>query len=92
MAAVDGLGVAHVKGFERALKAVFPRRNRDKMDMIVHQAVGEDIDPVFPAVARQPSQVSVAIGIAKENRLAAIPALGDVMGDTGKHGTRNPRH
>ena len=52
VAAVDGLGVAHVKGFESALKAVFSRRNRYKMDMIVHQAVGEDIDPVFPAIGR----------------------------------------
>ena len=92
VAAVDGLGMAHVKGFESAFEAIFPRRHRNQMDVIVHQAISKDINPVLAAIGRQPGQVATAIIVTEEHRLAAVAALGDVMGNTGKNGARNPRH
>ena len=75
--------MAHVQGFEGALEAVFLRRDRHQMNVVIHQAIGENVDPVLAAIRRQPAQVADAIVVGEEHRLAAISALGDVMGNTG---------
>lgn len=40
---VDPLGIAHVQGFEHLLQAFFHRRYHDKVDVIGHEAIGEDV-------------------------------------------------
>jgi hypothetical protein len=79
-------------GSEGALEAVFSGGHANQVDVVVHKAIGEDVDPVPAAVRRQPVQVEQPVIVTEEHRLAAIAALCHVMGDTSKYGARDPRH
>jgi hypothetical protein len=52
------------------------------MDMVAHQAVTHDADSVAVRVAPQQAQVEDPVGIAEEDRLLMIPALGRVVPDS----------
>ena len=83
LALIDSRGVVLVNIPERFPHAVIFQRNRNKVDMVGHQAVGEDFDSVPAAELGQQADVSVIIGFLEVGPLAAISPLGDVMRDSG---------
>ncbi len=62
------------------------------MDMIVHQAVSLESDPVMRQELRQQVQVEAPIFVAKEDRLPVIPALRDVMRGSWNNPALRPWH
>jgi hypothetical protein len=49
------------------------------MDVIGHQAIGQNLNLIFAGVLTQPIQIGVTIFIGKEHRVATVAALRDVM-------------
>jgi hypothetical protein len=57
-------------------------RNRDKLDMIGHEAVRPDLDLVSAAPLSHQFQVTLVIFATIERLLSAVSPLSDVMGQT----------
>ena len=62
------------------------------MHMIGHQATGPDLHRGLATAFGQKIAVERIIGGFKENRLAAIAALGDVMGKSRSNDAAEPCH
>ena len=56
------------------------RRDGHQMNMIRHQAPGQDLDLVAVQVVAKNAQIKLPIGGGKEHILAIVPALRDVVG------------
>ena len=64
------------------------------MDVVIHQAPGEDAQGVPVGIRTEPGDVDVAVLWCKEDALAAIASMGNVMRairnrDTGKSSHRD---
>lgn len=90
--AVESLGIAHVERLENGLEPCFGPGNRHQMDVITHQAVGEDRHIVLIAVVLEPRQIGFPIVIGKEDVFTPIAALGDVVRYAGKDGSGETGH
>ena len=51
----------------------------DKMDMIIHQAIGENLDAIFPAILVDVFQILNTIVISCKNILSIVAALSHMM-------------
>ena len=49
------------------------------MDMVIHQAIGPDLQSKCFAAFSQQAKICLSILIVKKDRCAVIPALGDMM-------------
>jgi hypothetical protein len=58
------------------------------MDVIDHQAIGQNLNLIFTGVLAQPIQIGVTIFIGEEHRVATVAALRDVMWDPGEYAAR----
>jgi hypothetical protein len=56
------------------------------VDVVGHQAIGQNLNLIFAGVLTQPIQIGVTIFIGKEHRVATVTALRDVMWDLGEYG------
>ena len=81
-----------MQGSEYGMQAVFGAWYRDKMNMVSHQAIGENLHTVFFTILFQPGEIGPSILIRKEDILATVTALREVMGDPGENGSRDPWH
>ena len=57
----------------------------DEMDMVGHQAIGPDFQPILLGIFSQPSKILHPVPGFKENILPVIAPLGDMMGHPGKN-------
>jgi len=69
-----------VKGIEGTGKCIFFARHADKVDVVVHKAVGPDLKGIPLTVFLEPFQVLEVIVFCLKYCLAVITALGDVVG------------
>jgi hypothetical protein len=73
LAAVDHASVTAVDLSDRPSESISRLRHRDQMDMIWHQAIRPDLDPVSAAPLSHQFQVALVILIAKIILLSAFP-------------------
>ena len=64
-------------------------RHGDQVNMVGHQTVREQIDVPSLRVLTQPREIGAT---SKEDALATIASLSNVMGHVGHDGPREPRH
>jgi hypothetical protein len=83
--AIQALGVSHMQWPEHLLQCVLGSWNSDDVDMVAHEAIGEDGHFVPCAVFAEPSQISNTVRIAEENNFAAVTALRHVVRDAGEN-------
>src|SRR5271157_1098355 len=58
---------------------VEPARKRDQMDVVAHQAVPQDVEPVEARELLKQTEVDEAIAVRFEDRPPGVPPLGDVI-------------
>jgi hypothetical protein len=84
------------KGGVRIAKTVRqPQRvfgHHDPVDMVAHQAIRPNIQPILAAVLFKQVQVVSAFRIVVKNLSAPIPALGDVVRKTRYNNARQAGH
>jgi len=74
------------------MQAAFARGSHDKVHVIWHQAVCNDLNHMFLGVVAQQAQVGNVITPIEENALTMISPLGDVVRNPWKHGASLSRH
>lgn len=89
---IDVLGILHVDEVEGLGQGFRGLRHDNGMDMIRHQAIGPDIEAVFPGIPAEPLPVLGVIIFFDENDTPVIPPLGDMVGITNGNSPGLPRH
>ena len=79
MKAVDRLGVPEVGPAEALGQRLLAGRDGDQVDVVAHQAVGEDVQAVDSAFLDEQAEVELAVVIDEEDILAVVAPLHDVM-------------
>ena len=92
LAEIDVPGVAPVGLGERRPEAVFVRRHEHQMDVIGHQAIGPDFRPRLSAALGEERKIAPVVVVAEKGFLAAVAALGNVVGVSGDDQSRQTRH
>jgi len=82
---VDSLGIPHVQGLQCAMQSVIRIRGHHQVNVIGHQAIGQNVNVIPLTVFLQPLQIGLSIFIREEHILAAIASLRDVMRNSSKH-------
>jgi hypothetical protein len=62
------------------------------MDVVRHQAVSQDARAGGLGMAVEECEVAVEVVVGKEDRLAVVAALGDVVSDFGDYDAWSARH
>ena len=75
---VEPLGIAQVQRFEYLSQPLLGRCDCDEVDLIVHQAISENLDLEFRGVLSQPTRISKPILVVNKHIFAAI-ALPDYI-------------
>jgi hypothetical protein len=81
LAEVDRARVAPVRLADGLPQLSFGMRSRDQVDMIQHQAIGPDLDPLRTAKRGRTFEVRGIVLLAEKRLLATIAALNDVVGN-----------
>ena len=81
-AGIDHLGVAAVGAAEEDGEGVFAVGDGDEVDVVGHEAVGEEADAGVGEVGGEEVEVDTAVGLGEEDVLVVGAALGDVVGAT----------
>src|SRR4051812_3812073 len=92
VAAVDLDRVARVRRRQRGPQAVLMGGDQDEVDVVRHQAPGPDPGSAPGAEMAEQGQVASVVAVREEDALAAIAALGDVMGQSRQDGAGGSRH
>jgi len=74
------------------LKAAFCGRHCNQVEMIAHQALGQNLHTMFLALPLQPSQGELPILVGDKDIFPAVATLGAVMGHVGKDRSRESWH
>ncbi len=77
---------------ERSCQPVSRAWNRQKMDMVRHEAVAPYLDPVHIAPAGRQFPICEKIPPGEKHPLPPVPPLGDVMGAAGHHHASRTGH
>ena len=62
------------------------------MDMIGHQAAGENAYAMSRAILTHPLEIRTPVLVREENILSPITALRDMVRHAGENGSRKPGH
>lgn len=89
---VYALGVPTMNDLECAMQAVGGRGHGDKVRVVGHQAIGDDLDDMLHGALAQQVQVGQAVAVPEEHRLAVVTPLDDVVRDIRENESRMPRH
>ena len=83
---VDGLGVLPVRPADGVLEAIRVGGDDDEVDVVGHQAPGDDADPVQGRLLGEELEIEVAVVVGEEDVLAVVASpvlgLGDVVGES----------
>ena len=66
--------------------------NRNQMEVIGHETIGQNIHGMLLTIILQPLQVDFPIVVSQKNIFPAIAALVDVMRHLGENGSTEARH
>ena len=83
--AVYALGITHVQRLEHPLQSVVGCGDGNQVNVISHQTISEYFNLEFLAILLEPGQIRLTVFVRKENVLASITALRDVVWNTGKN-------
>ena len=83
-ARVDRRRVAPMRLAERAPERLRAVGDENEVNVVGHQTIGPDRDALFAALGRQEIAIERIVVVAKEDALAPVAALRDVMGKAGK--------
>ncbi len=89
---IDALRVLAVHGPQGAMHAVHARRHDHKVNMIRHQAIREDPNPVTSGIGVQQAEIRLGIPIPAEDAFAMIATLRDVVWHAGEHDSGTSWH
>ena len=65
--------------FEGERQRLGPPGNHNQVDVVRHEAIADDREPLNLAIGAEEVKVNEAVGIGFENELARVAALGDVV-------------
>lgn len=82
MEAVDVLGVSKVRSADGFGEGIVVAGDGDYMDMVCHEAPGEELEAVFVGLVFEIVKIDTAVVIDEEHVLAIVAPLGYVMGIT----------
>ena len=91
-AGVDEVGVAPVGFADGAAQVAGSRGHPDQVHMVGHQAVGPHRDLGLQRLLGQQVEVDLMVAILKEDGLAPVAALRDMMRKPRNHDPRQTRH
>ena len=77
---------------DSAAQVVRTHRLQDQMDVVWHQAIGPDRDSCLQGLLGKQVEIDFVVAIFKEDGLAAVAALGDMVGKPWNHDTRQTCH
>jgi hypothetical protein len=85
------LRIAHVQGVEATGERSFGFGDTDEVDVILHQAIGPDLDGIAVGAFPQQGKVAPEIGLLLKDPLTVVPLLGNLVrvaddGGTGETG------
>jgi hypothetical protein len=86
------LRVEHMDCSEDARHSIIRTRNAYNMDMVRHEAIGPDIEVMFPGVLIKQFEVARVIFCFGEHGLPVISPLGDMVRIAYGYGTGYSRH
>ena len=89
---VDQATVAPVRLTDTTAQTVLAFRNRNKVDMVWHQAVRPDGYTALPAPISQQGEIGQVVLIAEESLHSPVAALGNMVRDAGGYDTRDSGH
>ena len=89
---VHVLRIAQIERFHDQRERIGACRNADKVDVVGHEAIGQYIETMLDRVLQEQLQISPAVVVAEEDVIAAIAALGEVMGKTRDDNSGDPWH
>jgi hypothetical protein len=89
---VDETGIEPMGAGERQREALRVGGRQDEVDVVGHLAIGPNRDAEAPAGLGEPVAVERIVVFALENPLAAIAALGDVVGRSGNDDAGDASH
>lgn len=82
---VEMLGITHMGDIESPRQRLAGIRHGNKMNMVAHQAISPDFQTILPTVFLDPPEIFLPVPVVLEDRLAKIPALCDMMRETGRY-------
>ena len=77
---MDHPGITLVRDTHGFSETQYVMRDGDKMNMIIHQTIGDDSDSGLMGLFRKELYVGLFVLVAKENGLPPVPPLNDMMG------------
>ncbi len=89
---VDVLRIDEMGAPDGQVERILPCRGGDKVDVVGHETVSQDVHLMFAALLAQEVEVGNAIGIYKKHVLAVVPTLGDMVGQSGYDDARVSWH
>jgi hypothetical protein len=89
---VDDQRVAALGLAEAVSETVRLRGDGDQMEMVLHQAESPDSDPVLRGLTAQQGQEKGPVLVGKEDALASIPPLDQMVRATGDNDPGESRH
>jgi hypothetical protein len=91
-ASVDKVCVSPVGFTDSAAKVVSALRLEDQMDVIGHQAVCPDLDARLQRLLQQEIEIDFVVAILKEDGLASVAALRDMVRKSRHYDTSESSH
>jgi len=82
MKGVDVLGVSEVRCADGLGEGIVVVGDCDYMDMVCHEAIGEELEAVFVGLVFEMVEVGAAVVVDEKDVLAIVASLGYVMGIT----------
>jgi hypothetical protein len=92
MSPVHVLGIPGVQRLQYVRKGSFRTGNTHQVDVVGHQAVCKNLQPMLACILVQQFKIPLSVGNVEENVLSSIAALGDVMRNTSENRSRYPWH
>jgi hypothetical protein len=89
---IHQLGVVRVNGPKKSRQRVGPIGNEDQVNVVRHEAVGENRNTGRTDSLAQERLVEPVVSFPEEDHHAASAALGDVMGDARDHDASDSHH
>ena len=83
-----GVNMARITAMHRRQRAAEPvlvRRHEDEVHMIGHHHIGPDFNSRRPTMRAEQFAIERKVMVIEKCLLAAVAALGDVMGEAGKN-------
>jgi hypothetical protein len=90
--AVDEVSVAPVGLADGPAKVIGSRWFQDQMNVVGHQAIGPSRNPRLQCLLSEKIEIDFVVAVFKEDGLAPVATLGNMMWKPRNHDASQPRH